>query len=364
MPEETAEETALAKYKEEGCNIILGVGAGERISPLYETRLFPLRIDANPLSGEVHYMGTKTWDSKTVRQFMLSRSTIDSIGTVMGVSWSAKESIRLDDRSDRKYCSKRAVGYVRRADGTIRRIVGEKAMSIEDLEEEARDEQWVKMQKDGWKLPKKYSYMEGSDDKKILEFLVHREVLQKQRNIEQLCETGARLRALRSLGIKSTYTDEDFAQPFILGCVVYSPDRSDKDIEAWAKERVRKDIDDLYGTQAPPEDVHFTDVGEGVEDPDRTDPGTATETRAEEGAVEESAPSGEPQPELAGKEDYSKVAMLASSEHITDAEEEKMLERLAEGGLTRVVTEGFIKKLKDLIAERTEIERKQANLEI
>lgn len=356
------EETALTQYQEQGCTVILGVGAEQRISPLYETRLFPMKIDPNPLMGEVHFMGTKTWDNQTVRTFMLSRSTIDSIGTIMGVSWSAKESIRLDDRSDRGYCSKRAVGYVRRADGTIRRIVGEKAMDMEDFKEEARDEHWSKMQKPSWSLPKKYSYMEGLEDKKILEFLVKREVLQKQRNLEQLCETGARLRALRTLGIKNSYTEKELSQRFILGCVVYSPDRSDKEIEAWAKDRVRRDIEDLYGKDAAPaDDVHFTDVGEEGEDqPEQADPGGVTETRADEAEPQQ----GEAQQEMATTADYKKVAMLASSQHITDAEEEKMLVRLAEGGLTKVVTEGFLNKLRDLIAERTEIERKQANLEI
>lgn len=69
-------------------------------------------------------------------------------------------------------------------------------------------------------------------------------------------------------------------------------------------------------------------------------------------------------PEMASDKDISNVLELATSTHITSPEREALKGRLAADGVTKSITDGFCRKLKALIAERTEIERKQANLEI
>ena len=62
--------------------------------------------------------------------------------------------------------------------------------------------------------------------------------------------------------------------------------------------------------------------------------------------------------ELASQQEIQDVLDIASSNYITPGERQKMKTRLTSGGVTKAIVEGFNRKLKGLIAERNEIERK------
>jgi hypothetical protein len=151
----------------------------------------------------------------------LAKVALDKIGAAAGVTWDATLSGRLDNGRDPRYCHFRAVGYVRNFDGSIRTISGEKEMDLRDgspqveaLEERVR-EKAARSKREG-KTP---SAQDAS--KQIREMRLH---------ILGHAETKAKLRAIRSLGIKSSYASEELAKPFAVARLMWTGRSADPEL--------------------------------------------------------------------------------------------------------------------------------------
>lgn len=134
-------------------------------------------------------------------KYGLSKSVLDQIASALGVTWDAGRSGRLDDGRDPRYCHWRTVGHVQNFDGTWRTILGEKEMDLRDGSPQVQ----AIIERVEANNKKNPNWAPKSPDGQIREMRLH---------IMGHAETKARLRAIRSMGIKTSYTPDELRKPF------------------------------------------------------------------------------------------------------------------------------------------------------
>lgn len=139
----------------------------------------------------------------------LGKSALDRIAHAIGLSWDPQQSHRLDDGRDPHYAHYRAVGRYRASDGQQQIVLGEKEMDLREgspqviaLEERARRKN-------------------KSADQQIREMRLH---------ILAHAETKARLRAIRSMGIRTSYDRRELEKPFACARVVFTGKTADPEM--------------------------------------------------------------------------------------------------------------------------------------
>ena len=133
--------------------------------------------------------------------------------------WSAIDTCRTDGRTDRKYCSFRAVGGVRKADGKIYFHKAEDDLDLEVIEDELIElysGRWDRIgnnKTDQWKR-------DGHKTKDtFVDAMVRRDLIQKRKNKLKLCESGAKARVIRFvLGLQGQYSNKNdiIGMPFVI----------------------------------------------------------------------------------------------------------------------------------------------------
>jgi hypothetical protein len=173
----------------------------------------------------------------------LSKVALDKIAGGAGIDWDPVLSTRLDNRSHPWYCHCKAVGRVRRFDGTWRALSDEFELDLTDgsgevesiLAREAR-----KAKSDGTRY-------RGDGGRT--------EIAQKRKFILRLATTGARLRATRQMGIRNAYTAEELAKPFIMAQLAFDGYSEDAETRRLFASRIADNFlgasAALYGTPAP-----------------------------------------------------------------------------------------------------------------
>ena len=131
----------------------------------------------------------------------LGRTPLDRLGMALGVSWLPEQSYRVDDGSDALYCCYKATGSYLHFDGRPITISNEKQIDLRRF---------------GW-------------DTQVIEADARRNerspetrLMHDRRNILSLAVTKARLRALRDLGVRSGYTPDELARPFVVARAVFT----------------------------------------------------------------------------------------------------------------------------------------------
>lgn len=158
----------------------------------------------------------------------LGKVALNKIAGALGVDWDAKGSQRLDDGSDAHYCHFQAVGRVRNFDGSWRGIDGHKELDLRegsDLVEEIRAREAKKK-------------TEATDAKPYRGDGGDKEIRMKRIHILSLCETEARLRAVRSLGLRTGYTSDELAKPFVIAQVAFDGYSEDPEARAHFREGI------------------------------------------------------------------------------------------------------------------------------
>lgn len=160
----------------------------------------------------------------------LSKVALDKIAAAAGVSWDVRESKRLDDGSDPHYCHYRAVGRVRDFDGTVRVISGEVEMDAREgspLIEEIKVK--ASRGRDG----------QARDPSS--------QILELRKFLLRHAESKAKNRAIRSLGVRTSYGENELAKPFIVAKVQFTGETSDPELKRLFAE---KTADAFLGGQA------------------------------------------------------------------------------------------------------------------
>lgn len=161
----------------------------------------------------------------TKKKYRIHYNGLLRFASAAGFEWSAIDTCRTDNRSEKTYCSFRAVGGVRKADGKVYFHKAEDEIDIDILREDYEDlysSKWEQVKNctgnQAWKK-------DGHQTKKsFVDAMVRRDVRQKQRNKLKLVESGAKARVIRFvLGIQGQYSDEKkvLGMPFIF--VSYIP---------------------------------------------------------------------------------------------------------------------------------------------
>lgn len=198
----------------------------------------------NYTSGDVYDVGAG--------KLGLSKTVLQKIGAALGVSWDPVASGRLDDGSDPYYCRWRAVGKYRSFDGQVQTLVAEKEMDLREGSPQIAS----LLERYESKLAKfragKDRYEPKHPGGQIREMRLH---------IQAHAESKAQLRALRSMGIKTSYSVEELQRPFVAARVTFNGQTNDPVLRRIFAEKIADSFLDanrsLYGASAAPQ-VHPT----------------------------------------------------------------------------------------------------------
>jgi len=173
-------------------------------------------VNPDPKAKEVYEVGGG--------QLGLSKVVLDKLAGAAGVSWSPLLCHRTDDGRDPHYCSWVAVGTVRHFDGSSITIQAHKEMDLREgsAQVEALWERYnaelakFKAGKSGKQWPPK------EPTAQIREMRLH---------IQAHAESKAKNRAIRSIGIKSSYTAQELAKPFAVARLMATGRSTDPELQ-------------------------------------------------------------------------------------------------------------------------------------
>jgi len=193
------------------------------ISPLQRVTVEVLTISTDPDDGEIFKIGTKKVGDRWQPLYALTKPSLDRITHALGISWIPRETKRTDDRSDPNIVEFTAVGVYKKPDGSIETIMGTKEIDLTAEEEEMRIAAEEKaMNGNLWINKQKMEYGTPECDRAI-DFQVRKAINTKRKFKMALAESGAKNRAVRSMGLKSKYLLQDLQKPFIVPRVNFDP---------------------------------------------------------------------------------------------------------------------------------------------
>jgi len=216
----TTEMSALARHY----HVMSPSIAISQMAPGYGANLAVVQIDptvvmdkaGNGAGPDCYYSASLLKDS-TKRA--LNKQGLLKISQAAGVQWVPTQCKRLDDGSQRNLWQWQYVGVIRTHDGALQTIQGSRELDLRDGSSEAAG-------------------MKGDQ-------------LTKARAVgNQLCETKAMQRAIRTLGIRQVYTVEELKKPFLIVRFSFTPDMADPEIKKAVTLQAMGGIGALY---APPE---------------------------------------------------------------------------------------------------------------
>lgn len=154
----------------------------------------------------------------------LGKATLQKIAHAIGISWDPMRSGRIDDGSNPYYVRWKAVCTYRAFDGQQQTLCAEKELDLRDGSPAASE-------------------------------LKPRALAQMRLHISAHAETKAQLRAIRSLGIKTSYTKEELKKPFVAARVLFTGQTDDPILKRAFAERTAAAFlggnEMLYGTSPP-----------------------------------------------------------------------------------------------------------------
>jgi hypothetical protein len=166
----------------------------------------------------------------------LSKVALDKISAASGISWNPHLSGRRDDGRDPNYVHYVSVGQYKAFDGQVQVIMAEKIMDVRDgsptvlaLHAKAAERRPL-----------------GDATKQIRELRLH---------ILGHAETKARLRAIRSLGIRTSYSPAELERPFAVARIMFTGQTNDPELKRLFAEKTAdaflSGTNGLYGGPPP-----------------------------------------------------------------------------------------------------------------
>ncbi len=227
------------------------------LPPGFGVRLSAIKIDPRtetyPLQGKVG----------------LSKVALDRISHALGISWDPRLTGRLDDGRDPRYCRYRVVGSYLGPDGIRHYVQGEKELDLRDGSPtvEALEAQQRKRGKDATS-----------------------QVREMRQHIQSHAETKARLRAIRSMGVRTSYDEVELAKPFVAAQVTFTGQTDDPELRREFARAVAAHAlsatSHLYGPAVPatePPRLPAPPVGTVEDDLDDEDAGASDDDVGTEG---------------------------------------------------------------------------------
>lgn len=234
----TAINGELANWKKNGAHVLAPITL-QTIPAMHRPVLAVVYIDPNKDNKEVY--------PQKGGGLSLSGIGWKKLADAMGIQWDDQASRRLDDGRDPNRCEVRVVGRIKALDGTWRKIMGDKEIRMENVIEELRDNYREKAQKflddpkDGPDFRRTFPNPEVWIEEKV-----RQDALQIKKHILARAQTGAMSRAIKSIGIRETYTPAELARPFVFPKLVAELDPNHPEDRAFLRAQAAGAIDQLY----------------------------------------------------------------------------------------------------------------------
>ncbi len=193
---------ALDLVKSYGENAYLIAPATDRFSVSTDLMVpYPTQviINPNPQAGDVHVIDGR---------LALSASALGRLSTAAGIVWSERQTRPLTVTKD--YICYRAVGYLRLPDGSTIPLIGTKEIDLDAIEAESRVNKCKKMYNG-----RAYDSLTEAERVQV-DHAVNIEMVVFRKHRMGRAETGAKTRAIKSLGIRSSYTAAELSKPFMV----------------------------------------------------------------------------------------------------------------------------------------------------
>ena len=221
----TAVTDLKKKYPANKYNRLLPSTLIGELSPLQKMSIEVVRIDPDPEHKEIYEVGVeKSKDGQWRQRYALSKTALDKIAHTIGISWIPGETRRVDDRSNPRLVEFKAVGILKKTDGTLQVLSGTKEIDLDAMENELR----LKLKE----MARRGKIRKGREVLKAgtqactdeIEYRVLKRMVEVQKHKVALAESGAKNRAIRSLGLKSSYYEEDLQKPFVVPRIDFNPE--------------------------------------------------------------------------------------------------------------------------------------------
>lgn len=225
--------TLIQKYSPKEHNVLMPVTEVIALNDWHSVTVELVQINPLTTGGEVY-------KPKGSREFAIRKPGLLKLANAAGISWNYRESGRVDDGSNPDIVRYKAVGAVRKPTGEPLVVHNTYEMDLRDIEAELQFnyEEKKRFDKEG-KYPRE------------VEYYVRRDMLQIRKYKNELAETKAMMRVIRSiLTIKPTYTQEELHRPFVVPRVDFTPHLSnDPAVKQAARLAAAGAIRKLYGSE-------------------------------------------------------------------------------------------------------------------
>lgn len=148
----------------------------------------------------------------------LGGAVLDRISAGVGITADPVASGRLDNGSDPRYCRYKWVGHYRSFDGQIMTLTGEKEMDLREgsPQVEAIIERCIR------KLGRDADQMDERTKRRVGREKAENQIREMRLHIQAHAQTKARLRAIRSMGVRAAYPADDLKRPFLMARVMFT----------------------------------------------------------------------------------------------------------------------------------------------
>lgn len=251
-------EEEIEQHRKNGSNILIPM-----------TKIEPSEFHT-PVIDEVHLSIDQGDAYKRDDKYAISFQGLNRMAVCAGVQWHPYETRRTDNGTDKLYVAFRAVGGVKKADGSMVWHAANYDLDLEIIKEELEDQYRAKANKYKKDQPK-----QKQDE--YVEYCVTRDWRQKRRHRHALAESGAKARVLRQLlNVKSLYTKAEIEKPFVVVRYIFQPPTDDPNVRRQLIEQSMASMRSVYGTSALP---HYPTQDDYIDIPP---PAEATEAPQED----------------------------------------------------------------------------------
>ena len=235
----------LQEFKARGCHMLIPTTQHiDDLSDQFAIMIDTVLLSGHPKNKDVYPHENGTYDYKAsdwknpkiadAQKVRIAKQGINKLNILSGIMWSPSLCRQIRDPKVEGRIAYEAVGGVRKPDGTPYFIPKLYAMDIE-----------VERQK----LEFQYRDKPAKDK----EYLVGRDLLQKQGNISELCESGAKNRVTREiLCLEEPYTVESLRQEFVMARIVPKLDLNDPYTKRRLVDLQLAAMTGIYGGVEPP----------------------------------------------------------------------------------------------------------------
>lgn len=228
-------QSQIAGAVKDGANLLLPQQILSDIPAMHNVTIEHVTISSKMEDGDIY---PKQGDAT---KFILTKQGIMKLCACAGVEWNWQYCTRTDNGKDRNYISYRAVGAVRKLDGSWMSLQGEYDMDFEVLEDDLRNQYIHKSKTWNKSQTEKDAYVES---------MTNTELIRLRRYKMGRCETGAMLRALRGLlTLKNSYTKAELDKPFVIARLAFQPDYNDPEIRKQFISAATQAIHGVFGSQ-------------------------------------------------------------------------------------------------------------------